>query len=70
MSDELKEGVKQSLRLALISAVPLIIEQLRTGVLDWKIIITASAIALLGGLDKWLHESDKGITKHKGLVPF
>jgi len=66
----IKEGVKELLRTALIAVVPILIVQFESGTVEWKVILTAGLVALFRGLDKWLHEADKGLTDHKGLVPF
>lgn len=67
--EEFKEGLKQTLRLALMAIIPLGISQLQSGVFDWKAIVIAGGIAILGGIDKWLHKLEKGIGGN-GLTVF
>lgn len=63
------EGLKQLARVALVAVIPLIIEGLRTGKLDWGSIGVVGAIAVLMGIDKWLHKEDTGIGGN-GLTVF
>ena len=62
MNNELKEGLKELLRTAAMAVVPLVISQLSSNTIDWRALAIAGAIALLSGVDKALHKSDKGVT--------
>ena len=64
MSKEITEGVKEVLRTAVIAAIPLVISQLQLNQIDWRAIAIAVAIAILSGLDKFLHKSEMGINKN------
>lgn len=55
------EGAKQLGRVALVAVIPLVIAGLQDNSLNWRSIAIAGVIAVLMGLDKFLHESDKGI---------
>lgn len=74
MSKELIEGVREIIRTAVLAVIPLVIAQLQNGQIDYKAVGVAAAIALLSGLDKWLHKADKqpynavGLD-HAGLIP-
>ena len=69
LPSELVEGVKELLRTALMAVVPLLILGLQSGEIDWKVVWVAGLIALLSGLDKWLHKSEKGLAGN-GLTGF
>lgn len=68
-SDELKEGVKELLRTALMAVVPLLVVDFQGGKFDFKALGVAGLIAFLSGLDKWLHEKDSGV-RGNGLTGF
>lgn len=58
------------LRIALIAVIPVVLAGVSTnGVfsIDYKVIFAAVVVAVLKGLDKWVHESD---LPSKGIVPF
>lgn len=58
-SKEVLEGIKQFIRVILLSLIPLLIAQLQmTGGFDWKTFAVTAAIAVLSGIDKWLHKKD------------
>ena len=61
------EGLKELGRIALISAVPIIILSLETATFDYKALFVAVAVAVLKAIDKLIHKSD---LKLNGLVPF
>lgn len=69
MSKEIIEAIKEIIRTALFAVIPLVISQLESNQIDWKAITIAATIALLSGLDKWLHQTDKGWGEGKGLSP-
>ena len=56
------EGLKEAGRVALISAIPVIIASLEQGETDWKVITIAIVVAVFKGLDKFLHKLEsKGV---------
>ena len=55
------EGLKQLLRVALVAVIPLVISGLSSNSLDVKSIAVAGMIAVLMGIDKWLHQSNEGV---------
>jgi len=61
------KSVKEFGRIGLIAAVPLVINGLNEGKLDWRIIVVAVAIAVLKAIDKLLHEVGKE-SKTEGLI--
>ena len=52
------EGLKQLIRVALIGIIPVVVAQLQAGTWDWNYILLTGEIAILTGLDKWLHKSE------------
>lgn len=67
------EGVKESLRLAVIAAIPLIIAGINAGYIDWRLVVGAAVIAVLKGFDKYLHKTgvvEESPSLQKGLVRF
>lgn len=56
--DEIKSGIRETLRTALIAVVPLAIVQLQAGTLDYKVLGVALAIGILRGIEQWLHKKD------------
>ncbi len=58
MSHEFVETLKEFLRVAIIAAIPVLIDGLTAGLVDWRLAGIAAAIAALRALDKFLHESD------------
>ena len=69
MNKELIEGLKELLRTALMSVIPLAVVGLQEGSLNLKALGVALGVALLSGVDKWLHKSDKGVAGN-GLTGF
>ena len=72
-------GLKELLRTALFAALPLLISQFQTGVIDIRAVEIAVIIAILSGFDKWLHkdalttpkaERNEGFGGVKGLSGF
>ncbi len=71
--DVLIESGKELGRVALIATIPILIAQLESGKIDWKIILIAGAIALLKAIDKGIHvygKEKKNTSLEKGLVRF
>lgn len=69
IKEGIKEGIKEVLRTAVIAVIPIIISQLQTNQVDWRAMAIAGAIALLSGVDKWLHKEEKGVMGN-GLTGF
>ena len=69
LSTPIIEGAKQLLRVALVAVIPLVISGLQTNSIDWRAIAIAGAIAVLMGLDKFLHKNDTGVAGN-GLTGF
>lgn len=57
----LLEGFKEIIRTALIAVLPLMINDLQTDIFHYRTWIIAGAIAVLSGIDKWLHQKNTGI---------
>lgn len=64
--DALKEALKEAGRVVVLAVVPVLIDSLSKGEIDWKVVGVAGVVALLKFIDSWLHESgvsEKGITR-------
>jgi len=71
--DVLLESLKEFGRIALIAIIPILISQLESGKIDWKIMVIAGAIAVLKAIDKGIHVYGKETNNksiEKGLVRF
>jgi len=67
------EGVKELGRVALIAVIPIIIAGLETNTFSWKLILVVAAIAILKGLDKFVHKTgveQDNDSLSKGLTRF
>lgn len=65
------ETLKELLRTGLIAIIPVVIDGLSAGSVDWRLAGTAGLIAVLRAFDKMLHEYGKSTnTKIQGLVGF
>ena len=60
MNKKLIEGVKEVVRTAMMAVIPLVIVDLQTQSFNWKAWAIAGVIALLSGVDKWLHKNQHG----------
>jgi hypothetical protein len=58
MSHQVVETLKEFLRIVLIAVIPVVIDGLQTGVVNWQIIAVAAGVAALRALDKFLHEGN------------
>ena len=54
----LVEALKELIRTGLIAVIPLVIDGLASGAMNWRTVGIAGIIAVLRALDKWLHEKD------------
>lgn len=61
------EAIKQAGRIIAVAIVPLLISQLQNNSIDWKAIGVTGAIALLMGIDKYLHLEGK-VTENESLT--
>ena len=64
--EEFIEAGKEGLRVTLIAAVPILIDGVGKGVVDWKLVGMAAIVAALRFIDSWLHTSgvaEKGLTR-------
>jgi hypothetical protein len=61
--EQLKEGIKQGLRVVVLSILPVIISGLNTQTgeinINWRVVAVVGLVALLSFIDKWLHEIGK-----------
>ena len=56
MSSQFVESLKEFVRTGLIAAIPVIIDGLMAGAIDWRLAGVASGVAALRAVDKYLHE--------------
>jgi len=62
------EGAKEIARVAMIAVIPIAITGLETNTLDWRVICVTAIIAILKGLDKFVHKNES--MKSNGIIPF
>lgn len=62
------EAAKEVGRMALLAALPIVIDSLANNTFSWRVTSVAVLIAVLRAIDKYIHESPR--TKANGLVPF
>lgn len=62
------EGLKELLRTSMMAVIPAIILDLQTQKFTWQVWAMSFVIALLSGIDKWLHKLDTGIVNKNGLT--
>ena len=67
------EALKELARIALIAVVPVLIDSLSQGVVNWNVILITGIIAVLRAIDKFLHlegklEGNDALTR--GLTQF
>lgn len=65
--EQLKEAVKEALRVVVLAIIPVVIDSLNKGEVDIKLVVTVGVVALLRFVDSWLHESG---TAKLGLTRF
>ena len=73
MKDVVVETVKELLRVALLAVIPVAVDGLSTGEVNWRLILIAGAIAALRALDKFLHlwgKESEDKTLMRGLTQF
>lgn len=56
MKEALISALKEGARVVVLAIIPLLVDSLSAGEIDWRLIAIAGAIALLRFLDKFLHE--------------
>lgn len=67
------EALKELARVALMAAIPLLIQGLQHSEINWQAVGVASVIAVLRTVDKYLHELGKEVENNKlskGLTRF
>lgn len=57
MNSQLVETLKEFIRTAILAAIPVVVDGLQAGAVDWELAGVAAVIAALRALDKFLHES-------------
>jgi len=51
------EAIKEAGRVLVLAIIPVLIDSLSKGSIDWKLVAVTGAIALLRFIDKFLHEN-------------
>jgi len=67
--EKFKEAVKEGLRVVVLAIIPVLIDAVTAGAVNWNIVAVAGMIALLRFIDKYLHEMEPE-GKAGGLVRF
>lgn len=67
MSPQLTAGLKQFARIALVSAIPIILQSIQSEV-PIKQTLLAIFVSVLMGVDKYVHENPRMALE--GIVPF
>ena len=60
------EALKEAGRVVVLAIIPVLIDGLTKGVVDFKLVAVVAMVAALRFLDSWLHKSgvaEKGITR-------
>lgn len=73
MKEAIVKGLVELARVAVLSAIPVLIASLEAGMVDWRSIAIVVAIAVLRALDKMIHlygEATKQPFVEKGLTRF
>lgn len=73
MTDQIKEAIKEGLRVVVIATIPSLIIMLESGSVDVRSIAIVAIVAGLRALDKFLHEMGKSYGDEewmKGLTRF
>jgi hypothetical protein len=52
------EALKELGRVALIAAIPVLIDSLQKGNVDWRTILVVAVVAVLRAVDRYLHKLD------------
>lgn len=68
MNNAFLEGIKEVLRTAIMAVIPTVTYDLGTNKFHWQTWAISFGVALLSGVDRWLHKSDKGLNDGKGLT--
>jgi len=71
--NEMKEAAKEALRVCLVAVIPVLIDSLNAGSINFRAVGIIAMIALLRLVDKYLHESGKVLgdaNMTKGLTRF
>ena len=55
MRNQLLSALQELIRTGLLAAIPVIVDGLSSGVIDWQLAGVAAAIAILRALDSLLH---------------
>lgn len=69
MKQSIIEALKEAGRVVVLAIIPVVIDSLSKGSVDWKVIAVAGVIALLRFLDKFLHE-EAPVGEAGGLTRF
>lgn len=73
MKTAIIEAAKESARVAIISAIPILIDGLQKGMVDWRLVGVSMIINILRTIDKFMHELGKEENSDfltKGLTRF
>lgn len=63
MNEVLKEALKSGLRTVVLAVIPVLVDSLRRGSVDFGVIGVTALISALLFIDSYLHESNKALPK-------
>ncbi len=67
------EALKEVARIAILSAIPILIDGISQGKVNWTLVVSAVMISALRGVDKLLHLEGKALgnnTLTRGITQF
>lgn len=67
------EALKEVGRMALLAVIPILIDSVTKGSVDWNLLLVTAVVAALRGVDKYLHlqgKVEENPTLVKGLTQF
>jgi hypothetical protein len=67
------DGIKEFLRIGVIAIIPVVISQLETQKVDWKVVVIVFVVAILKAIDRGMHEMGRKIGNEnleKGILRF
>ncbi len=57
MNNAFLEALKEGGRVVVLAVIPLLVDSLGKGAIDWHLVLITGAVALLRFTDSWLHQS-------------
>jgi hypothetical protein len=73
LQSPIKEAVLALLRIVVLAVIPIAIQMFESEKIDWRVLAVTAAIALLKGIDEYIHtvgKNNENESQIKGLVRF